>query len=47
VGSAYEELGIRVFRGGRWVGSVPDQLSLDDDYMIDYLLVELPNRPDL
>jgi len=47
VGSAYEELGIRVFRGGRWGGPVPDQLSPDDAYMIDYLLVELPNRPDL
>lgn len=26
---------------------VPDQLSLDDAYMIDYLLVELPERPEL
>jgi len=48
VGSAYEELGIRVLTGGgHWRGPVPDQLSLDDAYMIDYLLVELPDRPDL
>jgi len=29
------------------MGNVPDQLSLDDAYMIEYLLAELPNRPDL
>lgn len=47
IGSAYEELGLRILTGDGRRGPVPDQLSVDDAYMVDYLLEELPNRPDL